>query len=143
MTAPVEVEVAGLPAPQGSKVRTRYGMREASKAVGPWRDAVRTECQKVMGERPPLGCPVVVHIEFRLPRPKNHFGSGRNAGIVKASSPLFPAGQPDLDKLCRAVLDGLTAGGAWNDDGQVVHLHASKDYADGTRPGCRVRIGEA
>ena len=34
------IRVDGVPAPQGSKIRTRYGMREASKRVGPWREAV-------------------------------------------------------------------------------------------------------
>ena len=38
---PFVVEVTGVPAPQGSKVRTRYGMREASKRVKPWREQLK------------------------------------------------------------------------------------------------------
>jgi crossover junction endodeoxyribonuclease RusA len=139
----VVIRVAGLPAPQGSKVRTRYGMREASKAVGPWRDAVRTETQKVCGITVhAFSGPVEVRLDVYLPRPKGHYGTGKNAGSVRPSAPLYPAGMPDLDKLCRAVLDGLTAGGAWKDDGQVVRLHAFKHYAAGRPPGCDIEITE-
>jgi Holliday junction resolvase RusA-like endonuclease len=35
------------------------------------------------------------------------------------------------------VLDGLTEGGAWRDDGQVVFLQAVKFYG---QPGCRITV---
>lgn len=48
--------------------------------------------------------------------------------------------RPDLDKLLRTVLDGLTAV-AFKDDAQVFHLEALKKYApDGARAGSRVEI---
>jgi crossover junction endodeoxyribonuclease RusA len=115
-------------------------MVESSKAVGPWREAVRAETQRAITETPagrPTGGAVCVVIMFTLPRPRSHYGAGRNAGRIKESAPNFPAGRPDLDKLTRAVLDGLTAGGAWRDDAQVAELHASKEW--GT-PGCRIQI---
>ena len=34
------IKVIGKPAPQGSKIRTRYGMREASEYVAPWRSFI-------------------------------------------------------------------------------------------------------
>jgi Holliday junction resolvase RusA-like endonuclease len=40
----------------------------------------------------------------------------------------MPTVPPDLDKLIRAVLDGLT-GVAYKDDGQVVRITAVKIYA--------------
>ena len=136
------IRVAGIPAPQGSKIRTEYGMREASKAVGPWRDAVRTETQRVC-EHFTITGPVEVRVNFYLARPKGHYGTGRNANRIKDSAPLYPSGMPDLDKLCRAVLDGLTAGGAWRDDAQVVVLMATKNYADqNISPGCDIEIKE-
>lgn len=53
-----------------------------------------------------------------------------------------PAVKPDLDKLARAVLDGLT-GIAWSDDGAVVQLRASKRYAaPGALPGVHIAIEE-
>jgi crossover junction endodeoxyribonuclease RusA len=139
--APVIITVRGVPAPQGSKRHVGGGrMVEMSRSVGPWREAVRAETQRAMGWEAggePLTGPASVFIAFFLPRPKGHFGTGRNAGEVKSSAPPFPAGRPDLDKLVRAVLDGLTAGGAWADDSQVVELAARKEW--GT-PGCEIEI---
>lgn len=139
----IVIEVRGLPAPQGSKRPVRFGngkigVVESSKGVGPWREAVRAETQRVMkAEDGPLDGALAVSITFELPRPRGHYGTGRNGGLIKDSAPQFPAGRPDLDKLLRAVLDGLTAGGAWSDDAQVVRIGAEKLY--GT-PGARIRI---
>lgn len=44
-----------------------------------------------------------------------------------------PSVRPDLDKLCRAVLDALTDAGIWHDDSQVCSLSAIKVYADETK----------
>lgn len=132
------IEVRGLPAPQGSKRHVGGGrMVEQSKAVGPWREAVRAETQRVMNGNDPLAGPVMVSAVFSLPRPKGHYGTGRNAGQVKASAPPVPSGKPDVDKLARALLDGLTMGGAWSDDAQVVELATMKRYG---QPGCQVSI---
>jgi Holliday junction resolvase RusA-like endonuclease len=49
-----------------------------------------------------------------------------------------PSVAPDLDKLIRAVLDGLTAI-AYRDDGQVTSITASKTY--GERIGVSVKVG--
>lgn len=127
------IQVRGIPAPQGSKRHVGGGrMVESSKAVGPWREAVRAECQRAGVQ--PLDGPVLVRISFRLPRPKGHYGTGRNAARVRPAAPAWPAGKPDLDKLERAVLDGLTAGGAWLDDAQVVQIASGKRYADESAP---------
>jgi crossover junction endodeoxyribonuclease RusA len=138
------LQVNGMPAPQGSKTKNRYGaVYESSKAVKPWREAVRAEIQRAMQDRHPFEGPVEIRINFFLPRPKGHYGTGRNAGTVKARSPRWPTGVPDVDKLARAVLDGITEGGAWKDDGQVVALIATKEYAGaGDKPGCSIQIME-
>lgn len=126
----ITVQVNGVPAPQGSKRHVGGGrMVEVSRAVGPWREAVRTETQRVMGDRDPFDGAVCVLITFLLLRPK--------------SAPkrlVYPVKRPDLDKLARSVLDGLTAGGAFTDDSQVVVLMADKRY--GPRPGATIRFGE-
>jgi Holliday junction resolvase RusA-like endonuclease len=139
--------VRGIPAPQGSKraFRNKYSGRiqqvESSKRVAPWRSDVRdaaidavTEDRDGMGwMRDPLTGPVAVALEFRMPRPKGHYGSGRNAAVLRASAPTRPAGKPDVDKLARAILDAITAI-VIADDAQVVSLTASKVYADEHRP---------
>jgi crossover junction endodeoxyribonuclease RusA len=125
----VRIEVAGIPAPQGSKRHVGGGrMVEVSRAVGPWREAVRAETQRVSNGQA-VG-PVGVEITFRLPRPKSA------PGYV-----TLPAKRPDLDKLCRAVLDGLVAGGAIADDGLVVFLTGVKEFATPAKPpGCTIYI---
>ena len=134
------VEVRGLPAPQGSKRHVGNGiMVESSKAVGPWREAVRAETQRAMRGAAPATGPVLVTVTFHLARPRSHYRTGRYAGLLKDTAPGFHGAQPDLDKLLRAVLDGLTAGGAWDDDGQVAMVEAAKRY--GT-PGCRIEVKE-
>jgi crossover junction endodeoxyribonuclease RusA len=132
----VIIVVRGTPAPQGSKRHVGGGrMIEMSKAVGPWREAVRAETQRAMGtEGPPFGFDAVaVEIDFYMPRPKS-----------TPKRTLWPAKRPDVDKLARAVLDGLTDGGAWVDDGQVVRLRVEKHYADAPypphSPGCTIVI---
>ena len=121
----------GIPAAQGSKRHVGGGrMVESSRAVGPWREAVRAETQRAMGTSGPLHGPLYVDARFWLPRP---------ASLPKRIR--YPAKRPDLDKLARALLDGLTEGGAWGDDGQVVSLAVSKRYVgDGAAPGCTVQI---
>ena len=138
----VMIQVRGTPAPQGSKTRNRYGaVYESSKAVGPWRNAVRTETQRAVPV--PLTGPLAVRLAFVMPRPRGHYGIGGNADRLRPSAPAYPARMPDLDKLCRAVLDGLTDGGAWKDDGQVVTLHATKRYAlPGAATGVLIEIEE-
>lgn len=127
MNRVISIEVRGIPAPQGSKrgfVNKKTGkvnMVESSAKLAPWRDAVRGEAQRAMqaAAAAPLEGPVSVSFTFYMPRP--------------ASAPkrvLWPVKQPDLDKLVRSTMDGLTAGGAWLDDAQAVTITATKRFAD-------------
>lgn len=139
----IKFRVNGTPAPQGSKRHVGGGrMVEMSKAVGPWREAVRHEASMVlMGAGPPCELPVSVTVVFILRRPKSHYGSGQNANTVKLSAPPYPATRPDVDKLARAVLDGLVMGGVMADDSQVVSLNCAKVYAsNGEAPGALIEV---
>lgn len=145
----IKFRVNGVPAPQGSKRHVGGGrMVESSKAVGPWREAVRAEGSQVRRHDPAWSLrmierfqPLSVTIVFVLHRPQGHFGTGRNACKVRESSPSFPTGRPDVDKLCRAVLDGLVAGGVMADDSQVVSLNCVKVYAsNGEAPGALIEV---
>lgn len=148
--------VRGTPAPQGSKraFRNRHSGRialvESSRRVAPWRSDVRDAAVATIAAHPehgrhsaiPFHGPVAVDLAFRLPRPKGHYGSGRNARVLRPSAPLAPAGKPDLDKLVRAVFDALS-GLVWADDAQVVALYTEKLYADeGFPAGVEVRVRE-
>lgn len=132
------IEVRGTPAPQGSKRHIGNGrMIEMSKAVGPWREAVRAETARTCSL--PLDGPLRVQLVFSIRRPRSHYRTGKNNWLLKPGAPAWPAARPDIDKLARAVLDGLTMGGAWKDDGQVAWLATVKQWGD---PGCRITIEE-
>lgn len=135
MSAPVgaaalDVWIAGVPAPQGSKRHVGGGrLVESSKAVGPWRTLVAWHlAQHHLGA--PVDGPLTVRLGFVMPRP---------AATPKRSTP--PAvRRPDLDKLVRAVLDAATAV-VWRDDSQVVELAASKRLAElDEQPGVRIEV---
>lgn len=115
----IECFVPGKPAPQGSKRYVGNGTSiESSKRVKPWRADIR-EHLLARWDGPPLDGPVIVRLEFVMPRP---------ASTPKRSTP--PAvKRPDLDKLTRAVLDAIGSAGVWGDDSQVVTLRAHKRIA--------------
>jgi len=145
VTAPLAFRVGGTPRPQGSKRHVGHGVLiEMSKDLAPWRQEVAWYCRATLnGGGTYAAGPVEVSLSFYLARPKGHYGTGRNAGQVKPGAPCWPAGRPDLDKLVRAVLDGLAIGGAFNDDSQVAELIASKRWADDAcPPGVQVWVRE-
>jgi Holliday junction resolvase RusA-like endonuclease len=81
---------------------------------------------------------VRVEVDFYLPRPKT----------VKVKDRALPIVPPDVDKLARAVLDGIGQGPSgkvgdglvYGDDSQVVELLARKFYADDREPGANITI---
>jgi crossover junction endodeoxyribonuclease RusA len=136
------ITVRGIPAPKGSKRFFKNGgMIEMSKGLPAWTEAVRSNTERAMTGQTPFSGPVIVTAAFWMPRPKGHYRTGRNAHLLRDSAPQWPTGKPDLDKLERAVLDALTAGGAWHDDAQVVRVTKHKHYAaNDTMPGCTIEI---
>ncbi|KOX10186.1 RusA family crossover junction endodeoxyribonuclease [Nocardiopsis sp. NRRL B-16309] len=134
----VELRVPGLPAPQGSKRHVGNGvMIESSKHVKPWRSDVRDAATYFLSRTDrtpyPLDGPLSVDMVFSMPRPKGHYGTGRNAGVLKPSAALYPQGMPDLSKLARSTEDALTSAGLWKDDARVVEYgRLAKVYAGDT-----------
>jgi len=127
----LDVFVPGKPAAQGSKRYLGPGRPpiEQSKAVKPWRADVRAAAQAAR-TGPPLDGPIVLVVEFVMPRPTSTPKS-RTPPAVK---------RPDIDKQCRAVCDALS-GLAWKDDSQIVDLHATKRIAElDEGPGARIRV---
>lgn len=126
--------VPGIPRPQGSLkiVTSRSTGRPIAKNSGTTvahrNLVVGTLAQAWEGS--PIDDPVSVKLEFHLPRPRSHFGTGRNVGKVKLSAPQVPITTPDTDKLVRLVNDALTIAGVVRDDALIVHLEASKVYGD-------------
>ena len=80
----------------------------------------------------PIEGPLSVSCRFFMPRPKSHYGTGRNAGKLKASAPDHHTIKPDIDNLKKFVLDCLN-GVAWKDDCQVVKASQVKWYSENPR----------
>jgi Holliday junction resolvase RusA-like endonuclease len=141
-----DVFIPGIPAPGGSKRAFRSAgtgrivVVDDAKNNRGWRNQVAATAADAMGSRPPADVPIVVCFEFTLPRPRGHYGTGRNAGAVRPSAPRFPAVKPDALKLARAAEDALT-GIVYRDDAQTVSLRVDKRY--GFPAGCRITIYEA
>jgi crossover junction endodeoxyribonuclease RusA len=133
----VTFTVPGQPAGQGSKIRNRYGgVREASVKTAPWRADVKLRAEQAMGDAAMLTGPVEILADFTLKRPKHHYGTGRNAGTLKPSAPLWCETSPDADKLARAIGDALT-GVVFRDDAQIACWTIWKRYGN---PGATITV---
>lgn len=122
-------DVHGTPVPQGSKrafvVNGRAVIVDVKdERLKAWRKAVATAAASV-SRGAPIDAPVEVRVMFGIERP---------ASVTRE----WPSVAPDVDKLARAVLDGLTDSGLISDDSRVVRLVAEKVYA--SRPGARVVV---
>lgn len=123
--AVAELHVVGIPAPQGSKTRMPNGaMVEGSSKTGraataDWRRAVADAARDWVQCRnaPLLDGPLAVTIEFRFPLPKSDAHRTRHTT------------KPDIDKLERATLDALVAGGLIADDARIWQVVKTKIYA--------------
>lgn len=105
-----------VPVPQGS-MSVFHGriVHSKSKELNTYRKLIHNVALQHFRE--PLAGGVRVDLRFIIPRPKT---------VIRDR----PSVKPDLDKLIRAVLDGLT-GVAYADDAQVTAVQATKRYGDG------------
>ena len=147
--------VIGEPKPGGSKTaqpiykggkalmkggRPVIATRPDNPGTKPWMNAVAETAVFEWGPRDECAIdgPVFLELEFWYPRPDSHYGTGRNAGKLKASAPLWPAkGGYDTDKLVRAVLDALQ-GIVFTNDRRVVKVVAERKYGAPAR--CVVKV---
>jgi len=88
---------------------------DSNKKAKPWMKKVAAKAAAAW-QGPPLSGALELAVVFCLPRPKGHFGTGRNAGTLKRSAPEHHAQSPDLSKLLRCLEDGITQSGIWTDD---------------------------
>ena len=110
--------------------------RDSNVKSGPWMAAVRFEAAEVYNERPLLRGPVELSVIFYFARPKSHYGSGRNAGRLKPSAPLYHTQMPDLSKLIRTIEDALT-GVIYKDDAQISRYgETGKDWTESSERAC-------
>lgn len=137
----IEIWVPGVPQPGGSKKGYynpklgRVMITEANKKSAPWRAVVSQTASEAVSQM--LEGPLTARFDFVFPRPKGHFGSGKNASVLKKSAPLFPAVKPDATKVLRSTEDALK-GILWRDDSQIVTQYVTKRY--GEQAGALIRV---
>jgi len=135
----IEFFVAGTPVPQGStkafyiKKTQKVVTTHSNKSTDAWRQRVASEAQRALNGRgfyeedQRTGYEVL--LTFIFERPKS-----------QPKKWTLNTKRPDLDKLVRAVLDGLT-GIAFPDDSQVVRIVAEKRYTEVDEgPGLVVKV---
>jgi Holliday junction resolvase RusA-like endonuclease len=129
----IRFKALGTPVPQGSK--NSYNGRvvdvNATK-LRAWRKIVSDSARLMLTTERPYGFhePVIARLVFALVKPMS-YGKSVTQHVRK----------PDLDKLVRAVLDGLTDSGIIYDDAQIVGILAAKAYCEtGEYPGVTVSL---
>lgn len=142
MTPHVDIVVHGTPAPQGSKrggfsakTGKTFVYEQNSKTQKSWRQDViaAAVALRESATLETLDGPIEIWIEFRVPRPAS----------VNIRRRPYPCVKPDIDKLLRNTLDGLTQAGIYRDDAQIVNLATQKRYATDDpsgMPGARIRV---
>lgn len=105
----------------GDKIR--YDPSESDKESFLW--------QAKAAHRPnkPLDEALKLKVMFYMPRPKNHYGTGRNKDKLKESAPVFHTVKPDLDNLIKFVKDALN-GVYWRDDSCISTVISRKVYTN-------------
>lgn len=133
----VSFYVRGTPMPKGSFTRMPHGGMipagtvESRKRMDQWRQDIRSEARKAMGNESPYVLPVRLWVEFAIQPPKS---------IRKRDHGWIPhTKKPDIDKLFRMLSDALT-GIVWVDDSQVCYSAVNKVYAWDDQPGATVTV---
>ena len=76
--------------------------------------------------------PIRVELVFFLPRPKDHYGTGKNANKLKKTAPEWHIKKPDIDNLVKWILDALSSV-FWSDDSIICDLYVAKRYDEKPR----------
>jgi len=144
MSQPVTFIVDGIPAPQGSKTAVRRGthivLLEGSTAGQrarhkAWRTDVALAAMNAAVGHEPMSGPLEVEIIFRFPMPASR------PKQIRERLRVWKTTTPDIDKLCRSTLDGLTDSAVIADDRYVAVLVASK-YETSEPSGATITIRE-
>lgn len=86
----------------------------------------------------PMSGPITIHAQLRWKAPANQSTKRR---IAQSPDGEPKVSKPDLDNLCKAMLDTMVQLGYMNDDGQVYSLNLQK-YNDWEKGGLVIVIHE-
>lgn len=126
---PVRIVIAGTPVAKG---RPKIGMGGHGRPVAytpaktrQYESEVKFHAVREMAGRPPMDCPVRMHVIVYVPLPKSLSKRKRDLAL---GGFIYPAKRPDLDNFLKASLDGINQI-VVSDDARVVSLTARKLYS--------------
>jgi Holliday junction resolvase RusA-like endonuclease len=127
MTRTCSFTVAGLPVAQPRPRVTRFGTHVPKEhAIHGYRNSIAAAFLNLNEVyRQPFNDAVCVSITFWFPRTQ---------AMIWKTRPMLPAPKmtkPDIDNLCKSVLDALEDAGAYQHDSQVCELTAQKWFVQG------------
>ena len=122
----------------GEHVRT-YSTQHTVEGRFMW-DVLYQLDQLPFYKKEPFEGALSLHMGFFFKRPKGHYGSGKNAGVLKKSAPRHHTVKIDVDNAIKFVMDCFNQI-IYLDDKQVVEVYAIKRYVEGVgRAGTEVVI---
>ena len=158
LTGVLTITIPGNPATKGSmkclgrRGPTGHQLVDSHASTKPWMEKLATSLRGITEKHNVAAAkqPVTADVWVTLERPKSHYGTGRNARVIKEwALDLTPASSDtsgDVDKYARALLDGLQAADLLDNDAQVVRLVIEKSYVHPEPgdfppfPGVRIRL---
>lgn len=124
--------IPGDPRTQGNPQHFQNGGMAYPKSTVRHRAYVASSLATAWAGQPPIRESVILLADFHIARPAGHFGTGRNAGRLKASAPIYHEQVGDVDKYCRLIMDALTESAVWADDKLAGRVTGEKHW---TQPG--------
>ena len=77
--------------------------------------------------RRPLAGDIMIKLMFTMPRPKNHYRTGKFKHLLKDNVPEYHSYTPDLDNMVKMICDVIQGKGRMIcDDSQICMLQAEK-----------------
>jgi Holliday junction resolvase RusA-like endonuclease len=124
--------VPGQPRGKGRPRFTRTSVAYTDDNTREYEDTIRSAFRRNARDfYADKGEAVTLSIVIRMPVPKSWSKKRQEAAC---SGELAPLVKPDIDNVCKAVMDALN-GAAWHDDTQVTRLDVHKVYAQADRAG--------
>ena len=124
MIKSITIDVPGQPVAKGRPRFTRGGFAYTPAKTARYEQRVRAAALRVMDGSPPLEGPIALRLMFNMEVPKSWPKKKRADAF---SGKVLPISRPDIDNICKCVIDGLN-GVLFKDDSQITDLIASKRY---------------
>jgi len=119
------IYIPGIP-----DVKMRPRATKNGRMYDPNAQAKEASIQKacISGNNKVFDTAIEISFEFVFPRPKNHYRTGKNAGVLKPDAPVFCTNKKDLDNMEKFYADSFNCI-AWVDDNLIVESSAKKRWA--------------